>query len=365
MAQFFKVKNYEKFQHYKDRAPPWIKLYNETLENYEFGSLKDSTKGQLIGIWLLASRMDNKLPFDSKWIASKINATDPVDLGALYAAGFIMDYAEGDPVGKREDWPSRYISDAVRAAVLERDGNKCVRCQSPERLEIDHIHPVSQGGTGVESNLQVLCISCNRKKRAEQMRSKVNAEPTPEPEQMCSLEREAEGQDQDITKTEQIAVADAPRARAGEKKSRKGTATALPDGYCLPAKIEAYGVEQGLSRSEIAREHQRFCNHAKQNDRRCVDWEAAERNWLLGSAEKLGRSPPAASSSGGEDGLIEVLGEEELTAWDDYARAKGGKSFPRNARGGWRFPSRWPPGYVPQPVSSSSAPPAPLLRTMQ
>jgi hypothetical protein len=157
------------------------------------------------------------------------------------------------------------------------------------------------------------------------------------------------------------AATEAPRAREAGKKSRKGNATPIPDGYCLPDKIATYGAELGLYKSEIDREHQRFYNHAKQNDRRCVDWIAAERNWLLGSAEKLGRSPPSTSSSGGGDGLVEVLGEEELAAWDEYARAKGAKSFPRNSRGGWRFPSRWPPGYVP---SSSHVEPAPAPRRM-
>ncbi len=184
----FSVKNFEKFQHYKDRAPPWIKLYNELLENYDFGVLPDCLKGQLIGIWLLASRLDNKLPFDGKWLASKINATDPIDLELLLDTGFIEPHVEGSAVGKRENWPSRYISDAIRAEVMERDGHKCVRCSSHERLEIDHIQPISQGGTGEKENLQVLCVSCNRKKRAEQLRSKVNAEPT----QRRSLERERE-----------------------------------------------------------------------------------------------------------------------------------------------------------------------------
>jgi DNA-binding NarL/FixJ family response regulator len=33
----YSVKNFERFQHYKDRSPPWIKLYNELLDDYEFG----------------------------------------------------------------------------------------------------------------------------------------------------------------------------------------------------------------------------------------------------------------------------------------------------------------------------------------
>ena len=141
------------------------------------------------------------------------------------------------------------------------------------------------------------------------------------------------------------ADADAPRARAVERKTRKGTQTPLPDNYPIPDAIKAYGEGLGLTGSESAREHQRFCNHAKQNDRRCVDWIAAERNWFIGAAERLGRAAPVSSSSPANDGLVEVTGDAELAAWDEYGKKKTGKTFPRNSRGGWRFPSRWPPGY--------------------
>lgn len=86
----FSVKNFERFQHYKDRSPPWIKLYNETLDDYEFGRLPDASKAHLFAIWLLASRYDNKIPHDARWIATKINATSPVDLDLLENAGFII-----------------------------------------------------------------------------------------------------------------------------------------------------------------------------------------------------------------------------------------------------------------------------------
>jgi hypothetical protein len=86
----FRVKNFERFQHYKDRSPPWIKLYNELLDDYEFGCLRDASKMHLVAIWLLASRSDNKLPYDPAWIAKRISATDKVDLDALARAGFII-----------------------------------------------------------------------------------------------------------------------------------------------------------------------------------------------------------------------------------------------------------------------------------
>jgi len=86
----FRVKNFEKFQHYKDRAPPWIKLYNELLDDYEFGLLPDASKMHLVAIWLLASRSENKIPFDPAWVGKRINATEKVNLSLLEAKGFLV-----------------------------------------------------------------------------------------------------------------------------------------------------------------------------------------------------------------------------------------------------------------------------------
>ncbi len=86
----FSVKNFEKFQHYKDRSPPWIKLYNELLDDYEFGLLQDASKFHLVAIWLLASRSENKIPYDPAWVARRINASGTVNLDALAAGGFIV-----------------------------------------------------------------------------------------------------------------------------------------------------------------------------------------------------------------------------------------------------------------------------------
>lgn len=86
----FRVKNFEKFQHYKNRRPPWIKLYNELLDDYEFGQLSDAQKWHVVASWLLASCYDNKIPADPEWIAKRISADEEVDLSALESRGFII-----------------------------------------------------------------------------------------------------------------------------------------------------------------------------------------------------------------------------------------------------------------------------------
>jgi hypothetical protein len=85
----FRVRNWDKFQHYKNRNPPWIKLHTELLENYEFASLQDASKLLAICIWMLAARSDNKIPADPDWIKSKCNLKSKVDLEPLFSFGFI------------------------------------------------------------------------------------------------------------------------------------------------------------------------------------------------------------------------------------------------------------------------------------
>lgn len=54
----------------------------------------------------------------------------------------------------------------LRSRVIERDGRRCQLCGSTDDLCIDHIVPVSKGGGDELDNLQVLCRSCNSRKRA-------------------------------------------------------------------------------------------------------------------------------------------------------------------------------------------------------
>ena len=90
MKTMFSVKNWSEFQHYKDRNPPWIKLHNHLLDDYEFEMLGDAAKGHLLCIWMLASRTKNEMPLDDKWITKKIGASTKVNLEALINAGFLV-----------------------------------------------------------------------------------------------------------------------------------------------------------------------------------------------------------------------------------------------------------------------------------
>ena len=54
-----KIKNWSQFQHYKNRKPPWIKVYRDILDDPEWHELNGASAKVLIMLWLIASESDN------------------------------------------------------------------------------------------------------------------------------------------------------------------------------------------------------------------------------------------------------------------------------------------------------------------
>ena len=62
--EYLKVKNWEEYQHYKDRNPPWIKLHVRILKDRKFISLSSASRGLLMQLWILASEHGGEIPYD-------------------------------------------------------------------------------------------------------------------------------------------------------------------------------------------------------------------------------------------------------------------------------------------------------------
>lgn len=127
---FLRVKNFDRFQHYKDRTPPWIKLYNDLLDDYDFSCLPDAEKwGALQG-------------------AFRGNHTE--------ASAYVV--IPGERVSSAE-WRE------LRLLIFQRDGYRCQYCGTGEGpMECDHVFPRSRGGADTMDNLRTACRRCNRSK---------------------------------------------------------------------------------------------------------------------------------------------------------------------------------------------------------
>ncbi len=65
---------------------------------------------------------------------------------------------------KRIDRRRRRATTEEMAEVFRRHGHKCVECDSPYDLTVDHITPLSKGGDWDLGNLRPLCRKCNSSK---------------------------------------------------------------------------------------------------------------------------------------------------------------------------------------------------------
>jgi hypothetical protein len=126
---FIEVANHEKFQHYKDRNPAWIKLHVSTLDDYALMHLPDAQKWHLVGLWILASKHNNAIPLDPEWIAKRLGCTEPLNLEVLMQSGFLT-------LERRKRKPS-----ATQAKRLPREEKRRDREESPCFLEAWELYP--------------------------------------------------------------------------------------------------------------------------------------------------------------------------------------------------------------------------------
>ena len=124
------VKDWGRFQQYKDRNPTWIKFHLSVLDDYEFSRLPDTAKAHLLLIWLLAARCDNRIPYDVAWIAQRVGVREKnLQLERLIKGGWLFVREPADArTGVRTD---------VRTDVRTEGGNGSVAPEEKRREETE------------------------------------------------------------------------------------------------------------------------------------------------------------------------------------------------------------------------------------
>lgn len=69
------IKNWSKFQHFKDRRPPWIKLYRDILDDIQWHELDPLAAKVLVMLWLIASEDEGRIP-DNKTLAFRLRLSE-------------------------------------------------------------------------------------------------------------------------------------------------------------------------------------------------------------------------------------------------------------------------------------------------
>lgn len=85
------IRNWDKFQHYSDRKPIWIKNYLDLLHDHNYVQLSETQRAVLHGLWLLYASTNAQQPLNSTLIsrAFGLKKVSRRTLDALNHAGFI------------------------------------------------------------------------------------------------------------------------------------------------------------------------------------------------------------------------------------------------------------------------------------
>lgn len=119
-------KNWNGFQHYKDRAPSWIKLHKSLLNDFAFARLPLASKALAPLLWVLASEYEGgSITASLDEVAFRIHVTRAeLDEGLkplLEAGFFITDDIPEQDASRALAEPERVDSEVVRSATLEKE----------------------------------------------------------------------------------------------------------------------------------------------------------------------------------------------------------------------------------------------------
>lgn len=146
-SEWLIVKNWEKFQHYKKRNPPWIRFYRSTLIDHELAVLSIESRLLANLLWLLASENNGQIKHDASMISFRVSLPkDIVEKGVveLLDAGFLR--LKNDDASMLEQTCANSSHSALSVSVKEGitselgdrglgEGDKSVFSELPDSLD--------------------------------------------------------------------------------------------------------------------------------------------------------------------------------------------------------------------------------------
>lgn len=87
--EYFRIKGWDQYQHYKDRSPPWIKLHKSILTSRTWVAMDDQSRVLAIACMLLAADTDNKIPLDPVYVQRVAYLNHEPDFAPLLKNDFI------------------------------------------------------------------------------------------------------------------------------------------------------------------------------------------------------------------------------------------------------------------------------------
>jgi hypothetical protein len=120
-----RIKNWKKFQHFKDRKPPWVKLYRDLLDDLEWHELDPKAAKVLVMLWLIASEDEGNIPIN-KQLAFRLRLSEKETEVCIIKLSHWLEHDDTDTIS------TRYQDDAPETETeTETELEKEAECISP------------------------------------------------------------------------------------------------------------------------------------------------------------------------------------------------------------------------------------------
>ena len=96
----YRIKGWNKFQHFKDRRPPWVKLYRDLLDDMDWHELDGDSAKTLISLWLIASENEGQLPSMRK-LAFRLRMTEKALAAVISQLDHWLEVDDNEPISAR------------------------------------------------------------------------------------------------------------------------------------------------------------------------------------------------------------------------------------------------------------------------
>ncbi len=152
---YYKIKEWAKYQHYKDRCPPWIKLHKSLLTSKTWVMLDDASRVLAVACMMLAADTDNKIPADPAYMKRVAYLNVDPDFNPLVETEF-LEFVDEDS-GRKQS-----ASKTLATCNTERGERESRAASALQFSPIEHLK-----GLGVGEKVAADWLKLRKKKRAE------------------------------------------------------------------------------------------------------------------------------------------------------------------------------------------------------
>jgi hypothetical protein len=132
-----KIRNWSKFQHFKDRRPPWIKLYRDILDDINWHQLDPLASKVLVMCWLIASEDEGRIP-DVKTLAFRLRMSEKQTSECLFKLSHWLEQSDNAMISERyQDDDPETETETETEEEKEKEIEKREKVQRGTRLPAD------------------------------------------------------------------------------------------------------------------------------------------------------------------------------------------------------------------------------------